>query len=332
MRVRVRVKLKPRAQTTRGRPRATRAFRGSNPQRSQQVDYNVIQNMIEGTVTRIMSSLAINNRPSLSEPMPVPNMRDSPSIGACSLNSRRTVDIMQKWGVHFDGSSEGLGVNEFIYRVKSLTDETLESDFAGMCKNIFVLFSGKARSWYWRYHKQVDRIIWSDLCSSLRQQYDDYRSNFMNMEMIRARKQKTGESFSSFYEAVASLIDKSSLKVEEEELMEILKNNLLPETREKLLYQPVHSVGHLRLLVQMSENLSYETSCRLNQAKSKQVVQRRQVYSVEETVDDAEDEPVDVELAAIRASHEKLRCWNCEGRGHIWENCLSERRIFCYGC
>jgi len=66
------------------------------------------------------------------------------------------------------------------------------------------------------------------------------------MELIRARKQKHGEPFSSFYEAVASLIDKASIKIEEEELCEILKNNLLPDTREKLLYQPVHSVGHLR--------------------------------------------------------------------------------------
>lgn len=100
------------------------------------------------------------------------------------------------------------------------------------------------------------------MCASLRQQYKDYRSDFMSMALIRTRKQKQGESFSSFYEDVAALIDKASIRVEEEELVEILKSNLLPETRQKILYQPVHSVGHLRRLVQMSENLSFEISCR----------------------------------------------------------------------
>jgi len=76
-----------------------------------------------------------------------------------------------------------------------------------------VLFTGKARSWFWRYHKQVDRIVWSNICASLRQQYKDYRSDFMSMELIKARKRKHGEPFSSFYEAVASLIDKASIKI-----------------------------------------------------------------------------------------------------------------------
>lgn len=84
------------------------------------------------------------------------------------------------------------------------------------------------------------------------------------------------------------MIDKASIRVEDEELVEILKSNLLPETRQKLLFQPVHSVGHLRRLVQMSENLAYEISCRYV-SKPNVPVARRQVCAVEQENSEVED-------------------------------------------
>lgn len=319
--------------STRGRQRG-RSYRPPPAHRNNEFDYTIIQNMIEETVTRLMSSLNTQTNPLHVQAQSVP-VRETPSPVTSSLFTRKTADIMQKWNLHFDGSPEGLGVEEFIYRVKSLTDETLDSDFTAMCKHMHVLFAGKARDWYWRYHKQVNRIVWSDFCSALRQHYKDYRSAFMSMELIRSRKQKFGEPFSAFYESVASLIDKSSIKIAEEELVEILKNNLLPDTRQKLLYQPVHSVGHLRRLVQMNENLAYELNCRAEQVrKSKPFTPQRQIHALEESCAEPEEEDVqhDLELAALRNAHEKLTCWNCDELGHIWENCLASRRIFCYGC
>ncbi|XP_039233794.1 uncharacterized protein LOC120322428 [Drosophila yakuba] len=321
------------ARHPRGRPRSGRPVRTIDSRRTQAVDYNTIQDMIEQTVTRVLSSLSIQHLPPPSNSQGPDMTREQASFSSSSISSRQTVDIMQKWGVHFDGSTDGLGVEEFIYRIKALTDKTLGSDFTSMCKNMHVLFTGKARSWYWRYHKQVDGIVWSNICASLRQHYKDYRSDFMSMELIRARKQKHGEPFSAFYEAVASLIDKASIKIEEEEFIEILKNNLLPETRQKLLYQPVHSVGHLRRLVQMSENLSHEISCRTEQVKTKSIPNRRQVFALEDHSSEVEEiSPTGAEIAALRRSTEKLKCWNCEEIGHIWENCLADRRVFCYGC
>lgn len=318
----------------RGRPRVSRSVRATNSRRSQPVDYTLIQGMIEQTITRVMSSLAIQGQPQQRDPPAASGLRDTPASNVSSVQSRQTVDIMQKWGVHFDGSVDGLGVEEFIYRITALTNETLDSDFAIMCRHMHVLFTGKARAWYWRYHKQVSQIGWTNMCASLRQQYKDYRPNFMSMELIRARKQKQGESFSSFYEEVAALIDKASIRVEEEELVEILKSNLLPETRQKLLYQPVHSVGHLRRLVQMSENLSLELHCRYaSSAKQIVPVVCRQVCIVEDEGTLADENPLeDAEVDAVHISYAKCKCWNCEEIGHCWENCLAARRVFCYGC
>jgi len=172
----------------RGRLRAGRPARTTNTRRNQTVDYNTIQEMIKQTVNTDISSISIHNRPQSNNRQVSDMNRESSSLSSASIHSRQTVDIMQKCGVHFDGSIEGLGVDEFIYRIKVLTNETLGSDLTIMCKNMHVLFTGKTRSWSWRYHKQVDRIVWSNICASLRQQYKNYRLDFMSMELIRARK------------------------------------------------------------------------------------------------------------------------------------------------
>ncbi|KAM8702600.1 hypothetical protein ACLKA7_001936 [Drosophila subpalustris] len=85
----------------------------------------------------------------------------------------------------------------------------------------------------------------------------------------------------------------------------------------------------------MSENLTYELSCRADHVSKPKptVTTRRHVYALEDAVPaDEDDEQVQAELAAIRSAHAKLTCWNCDEQGHIWENCLADRRIFCYGC
>ncbi|KAL7724793.1 hypothetical protein ACLKA6_000429 [Drosophila palustris] len=82
--------------------------------------------------------------------------------------------------------------------------------------------------------------------------------DFMLKERVRSRKQKPGESFTAFYDYVLSLMDRVAIKIDEEELSEILKNNLLPVRRHKLHFEVIESVGHLRRLVQMNENLIKE--------------------------------------------------------------------------
>ncbi|KAL7726509.1 hypothetical protein ACLKA6_001131 [Drosophila palustris] len=208
----------------RGRPN-----RNGNVTRQPPPDLSMIQQMIEQTVTRAMSALTIRppDLPAVTA-MPSVSNRAMASPATSILFPRKIADTMQKWNLTFNGSADSLGVEEFIYRVRSLTDETLESDFQSVCKHMHILFVGKARDWFWRYHKQVDRIVWSEFCEVLRHQFKDYRSDFMSKEQVRSRKQKPGETFTNFYDSVASLIDRFAVKISEEELIETLKYNLLP--------------------------------------------------------------------------------------------------------
>ncbi|KAM8721739.1 hypothetical protein ACLKA7_007588 [Drosophila subpalustris] len=144
----------------RGRPN-----RNGNVTRQPPPDLSMIQQMIEQTVTRAMSALTIRppDLPAVTA-MPSVSNRAMASPATSILFPRKIADTMQKWNLTFNGSADSLGVEEFIYRVRSLTDETLESDFQSVCKHMHILFVGKARDWFWRYHKQVDRIVWSEFC------------------------------------------------------------------------------------------------------------------------------------------------------------------------
>ena len=64
--------------------------------------------------------------------------------------------------------------------------------------------------------------------------------------MIRDRKQKMGESFDEFYEAVVNISDRLTEPLSENILVEILRRNLLPEIQHEILNLTIKSVSDLR--------------------------------------------------------------------------------------
>lgn len=126
------------------------------------------------------------------------------------MHADKITSVIQNWNLKFDGSSTGLHVEEFLYRIRSLTKENFNGDFSLICKNLHILLIGKAREWYWRYHKQVHTIQWEEFCDAIRSQYKEYKSSFDIREEVRNRKQKAGENFDSFFESILSIMDRSN--------------------------------------------------------------------------------------------------------------------------
>ncbi|KAI8116027.1 hypothetical protein CVS40_11836 [Lucilia cuprina] len=152
-----------------------------------------------------------------------------------SLRSDKVGHIIHNWKIRFTGDCKGIPVENFIYRVEALTKQTLGGNFEVLCDHISTLFESKASDWFWRYHKAARRIVWSDLCSALREQYKDSRTDVDFREMIRDRKQKPGEGFDLFYEAIIDISDRLRIPLPERVLVEILRRNLLPEIQHELL-------------------------------------------------------------------------------------------------
>lgn len=144
----------------------------------------------------------------------------------------------------FSADLRGMSVDNFIYRVEALTNQTLNGNFDLLCNHISTLFD--ANDWFWRYHQSVQSIKWSLLRDALRKYYKDSRTDIDLREMIRDRKQKGNENFDSFYELIIEISDRLSEPLSERVLVEILRRNLLPEIQHEILNFKVNTVSELR--------------------------------------------------------------------------------------
>lgn len=107
--------------------------------------------------------------------------------------------------------------------------QTLDGNFAILCKNASVLFEGKTNEFYWRYHKSVSEVRWDQLCAGLQLQFRQERDDADIEELIRGRKQKVNENFDNFYDSISVLLDQLEQPLSSQKLVRLLRNNLRPE-------------------------------------------------------------------------------------------------------
>lgn len=238
------------------------------------------------------------------------------------LRPDKVSHIIHNWKVRFSGESRGMSVDNFLYRVEALTNQTLNGNFEILCDHISTLFDAKANDWFWRYHRSVPSIKWPDLCSALRKQYKDSRTDIDLREMIRDRKQKCNENFDAFYESVIDISDRLVEPLSENILVEILRRNLLPEIQHEILNLKIYSVSELRDICRRREFFLQDIGRRQNLIKSVPFV-KRQIHELDEEPAPPEED----EISAIA-----LACWNCRQPGHRYQDCLEDRQVFCYGC
>ena len=115
-----------------------------------------------------------------------------------------------------------------------------------------------------------------------------------------------------------------------------------------MLYVNIMSISQLRKLCYMRETLlSEEKEIRRSQFPRTNQNVRRNVYAVDcvqdvnnvvsvesenfDSVSRETETDVEMQVSAINGQR-KLVCANCDKEGHHWQNCLAERRVFCYGC
>lgn len=93
--------------------------------------------------------------------------------------TENVLNLIRNWKVYFTGNMSDITVEEFIYRVNTLTNANLRGDFQILCQHAHILFEGKALKWYWRFHRSCDNMEWLDLCDALKRQYKDYYTDLI---------------------------------------------------------------------------------------------------------------------------------------------------------
>lgn len=194
-----------------------------------------------------------------------------------------------------------------------------------LCQHAHILFDGKARQWYWRFHRQTLGLFnWQDLCQALKKQFRETITDSDIKDDMRRRKQRANENFEDYLEVLMGMSDRLQTPISEQELVEIAIRNLRNEIRYELLHVNIPNISVLRSEVRKHEKFNEEVkqwSFRHNTSI------RRQVSEVEVDLDEDEIQE-DVEVLNLS----EMRCWNCEVLGHKYQECLAPRRIFCYGC
>lgn len=312
-----------------------------NNTRQFNLNYNQVTDLIETSIQRALSNLNIQ---SPQHNVSHNSNRNFHSNGRSqrasnSISSAKSTTIIQNWNTHFDGSSKGLRCEEFIYRIQCLTRENFDGDFEEVERNLHILLTGKARDWFWKYHKSQEVIEWNSFCAALRYEYKDYRTSFDIREELHNRKQKPNETFESFYDAINKILDLLTIPLHESEVIEIMSRNLRPEIRHELLYVEINSLAALKKLCLKREKLLNEDAFKRNIPS--RIFPQRRIAAVEaEGVTDGSQgnldcdlvEGVDLTVNAISKPEKLLKCWNCDEEGHYWDMCLKDRNIFCYGC
>lgn len=233
------------------------------------------------------------------------------------VRTDKITQIIHNWKIRFSGNLKGLSIDAFLYRVEALTKQTLQGDFELLCRHISCLFEDKAADFFWRYHRTVNSIIWPELCNALRAQFRDTRTDMDYRELIHDRKQKAGETFDSFYEAILKLTDCLEQPICENTLVEILRRNLVPEIQHEILNLSITTVSQLREICRRREYFLHDVRRRMPQSKHINDFKRiSEVQNLEEN-----------DIAEI-----KLKCWNCREDGHRYQECVAPRSVFCYGC
>ncbi|KAH8360919.1 hypothetical protein KR200_010607, partial [Drosophila serrata] len=103
---------------------------------------------------------------------------------------------------------------------------------------------------------------------------------------------------------ITALVDQLKHPWTSNKLIRVLRNNLRPEIRHEILNIQFH--GYAR-----------STPFR------REVSEFGQEY--EGQIDSEPETDGDVEAFS-------LMCWNCRKEGRRYQDCVSERRVFCYGC
>ncbi|KAH8415747.1 hypothetical protein KR222_000976, partial [Zaprionus bogoriensis] len=126
---------------------------------------------------------------------------------------------------------------------------------------------------------------------------------------------------------ISGLLDQLEVPWSARKLVRVLKNNLRPEIRHEILNVEISTVQELRETCRRREAFLDEVKKMHGYVRASPF--RREISEIlqDSAERSAQEAEADVEIEAFT-----LVCWNCQKEGHRYQDCLAERRVFCYGC
>lgn len=263
---------------------------------------------------------------------------------------------MGKWNLQFRGTASDFPVDEFLFRVETLArSSNIAEDMLPF--GMHYVLHGEAQSWYWVYHRDNPQADWITFKDAMRRHFSLVETQVEIREKISKRKQRLGEVFNEFYLAVAGIAARLSQRMPENELVEILRANMIPQLKNALLFQPTLTVAQLQECCKRCERLwQAESMVASQQPKPAFTPRVQEICAPVEPITYSDNRfdtsnyynPIQPQFVygdqveAIQKTDDRKKlvnrtdlmvCWNCDEMGHSFDICtVATRNVFCYGC
>lgn len=266
---------------------------------------------------KALSDLLIMLESDLAEkvaPLCAPHPSSSPIHSTARTCSVIKGVPVYKWGISkFSGRGCLITFLELVESLRISRGCSREDLFASAGD----LFEGHAWTWWHNSYINNRFTSWIELVDALKQAFlrDNYDRSLL--DEIRSRKQGFKEPITIYISSMEALFHRLTKRPDERDIVETIKENLLPEYTRLLALHDITSIEHLTRMCKKIENT-------LSGAPAPKFSQFSPGPSKSQTFSCPQRNTSTLSVDLI--------CWNCKQSGHPYYRCQVPRSLFCFGC
>lgn len=283
--------------------------------------------------------------PAYNPAVPPPEVRGhaapvEPAVGVEYRPRGFMGNAMARWPIRFNGIIKDLSIEQFIFRVENMAAADGISR-ATLTLGIHFLLTGKAADFFWVYREKNPEATWEQLKAALKARYATQHKDVEIRREIADRKQAAGESFGEFVTSVESLAARLRRRMEEDELIENLRQNMSHRLQTALMmHQDLtlpeleeHCIRFERLWNSQADYMKRPVAMRPRVNELLEADNFRVQAKQDDMMDAIEALQIRPAIAAIGNRNDYIICWNCKDLGHNFKDCLTKiDHVFCFGC
>ncbi|KAK4877550.1 hypothetical protein RN001_010056 [Aquatica leii] len=227
------------------------------------------------------------------------------------------------WNLKFSGKLTDLSVNAFLERVDELKTSRHVSD-SELFNSAYDLFSDIALIWY-RGNKQK-ASDWKSLTQLLRQEFLPKNYNDILFKQIKERTQHPEEPMGIFIAYMNNHFQRLTVKIPDSVRLKILLENMAP-------FYKIGLALHMANIKTIDELLELSRELEANRLSVNEYVPPppKSKNTLERDLACIYSQPSTSQCSAVYQQKE-IRCYRCNGIGHIAINCSNNPRRYCYRC
>lgn len=281
-----------------------------------------------------------NNQPSQ---MPYPSMNNN-----CSIDYNR-IPPLNRLNLKFNGKNQSLHsflekIEEFSLAHKIPKDRLL--NFA------HEFFENETLIWYRSVRNNINS--WDELVYNLRLDFLPVDYEVALWDEIRARTQGISERPLIYIAIMENLFKRFLNPVPESVQLKLIVRNLLPYYQQQLSLRQPMSIPELKGLCRLIEDTkirsdkfqgppsctstTLEPELAYKKFHTKPFQKNMNISQLSNSLDNNScftNENHSHEICSsgnINSINTKVKCYNCDEHGHVFQKCTKKKNVFCYGC